>query len=421
MNKFNKLIPVAGALALLCTSGGAHAFDMTNGDWKFSFNGNVNVDYVFSSCESSSTAKAITTVGGACTGTASGSSVSNIGNGLLPAAMSFGVATTEEGYDIAAHFGLYPGISTNDGGSPNLQQGVPAGTNVALGTTGLDVRQVYMTFGNKDLGTFTLGRNFGLFGFDAIINDMTIPGVGVAGGLSGSSPANTSLGSIGFGYIYTDTLAQMDYTTPDYAGFNATLGIFDPINSLTAPGTAQPKTAPGVHGKLAYTYAFNKGTKLYLSSAFLDQSQKYLVGTTPYSYNGFGIDALAKLDINAFQAMAYYYRGSGLGTTGLFVLSDDGLGDKRASSGYLLQGTYTINKLKLGLNYGVSKLSYANAADQLSVPDLLKSNSKVTAGLYYSLTKHLTLLTEVSDVDTKAHDGNSNRSVNGNIGAFLSF
>ncbi len=140
---------MAGVMSLLCASGSAHAFDMSNGDWKFSFNGNINVDYVFSSCESSSTAKAITTVGGACTGTASGSSVSNIGNGLLPAAMSFGVATTEEGYDIAAHFGLYPGVSTNDGGSPNLQQGAPSGTNVALGTTGLDVRQVYMTFGNK--------------------------------------------------------------------------------------------------------------------------------------------------------------------------------------------------------------------------------------------------------------------------------
>jgi len=26
------------------------------------------------------------------------------------------------------------------------------------------------------------------------------------------------LGSIGLGYIYVDTLAQMDYTTPDYSG-----------------------------------------------------------------------------------------------------------------------------------------------------------------------------------------------------------
>lgn len=421
MNRFSRIIPVAGVMSLLCASGAAHAFDMVNGDWKFSFNGNINVHYIYSDCESASSAKAITTVGGACTGSASGSSVSNVGNGLLPAAMSFGVATTQGGYDITAHFGLYPGISTNDGGSPNVQQGSPAGTNVALGTTGLDVRQVYMTFGNKDMGTFTLGRNFGLFGFDAIINDMTLPGVGVAGSFSTATPSNTSLGSIGFGYIYTDTLAQMNYTTPDYAGFNATLGIFDPINSLTAPGPAAPKSAPGVHGKLTYTYAFDKGTKLYLSSAFLDQKQKYLIGATPYSYNGFGVDALAKLDIDAFEAVAYYYRGSGLGTTGLFFLSDDGLGNKRNSSGYLLQGSYTINKVKLGVNYGVSRLGYANNADQANVPNLLKSNSKVTAGVYYSLTKNLTLLSEISDVDTKAHNGDSNRSISGNVGAFLSF
>ena len=31
------------------------------------------------------------------------------------------------------------------------------------------MRQVYMTFGNKDMGTFTLGRNIGLFGADAIL------------------------------------------------------------------------------------------------------------------------------------------------------------------------------------------------------------------------------------------------------------
>jgi predicted porin len=87
----------------------------------------------------------------------------------------------------------------------------------------------------------------------------------------------------------------------------------------------------------------------------------------------------------------------------------------------LLQGTYTLGKLKLGLNYGVSKLSFANSADATAVPDLLDSNNKVTAGAYYSLTKNLTLLTEVSDVWTKAHDGGENKSVNGNVGAFLSF
>jgi predicted porin len=414
-----RAIPIAGAL--LGFSGVANAVDITSGDWKFSFNGNINVHYIYSSCEDSTSAKSIVTVGGACTGSATGSSVSNVSNGLLPAAMSFGVSTTQAGLDLSGHFGLYPGISTNDGGSPNVQQGAPAGSNVGLGTTGLDVRQVYMSFGNKEIGTFMLGRNFGLFGFDAIIDDMTIVGVGVPGAMSSATPANTTLGSIGFGYIYTDTLAQMNYTTPDYSGFNATVGIYDPLNSLTAAGTSTPKGAPGVHGKLAYTHNFAKDTKLYLSTAAIQQKQSYVIDTTSYSYSALGIDVLAKLNVDAFEALAYYYHGSGLGTTALFVLSDDGLGNKRNSAGYLLQGTYTIDKVKLGVNYGVSKLDYANSGDEAAVPNLLDSNSKITGGVYYALTKNLTLLTEVSDINTKAHNDDKNHSNSFNAGAFFSF
>ncbi len=73
------------------------------------------------------------------------------------------------------------------------------------------------------------------------------------------------------------------------------------------------------------------------------------------------------------------------------------------------------------MNYGVSKLQYANYTDSLDTPTLLDSNNKVTGGAYYSLTKNLTLLAEVSDVWTKAHDGGENKSIDGNIGAFLSF
>ena len=217
-----KLYPLApwaaGVLmGLIGMPAGAVDLKTADGAWTFSIDGNVNVHYIYSKCENSPSA---VDGGLACTGTASGSNVSNIGNGLLPAAFTFGVATTQGDYDLSAHLGLYPGIATNDGGSPNLQANGPG--NTALGTTGLDVRQVYMTFGNKDMGTFLFGRNFGLFGFDAIINDMTLPGVGGAGSASGAAPANTTLGSIGLGYIYVDTLAQMDYTTPDFSGANFT-------------------------------------------------------------------------------------------------------------------------------------------------------------------------------------------------------
>jgi predicted porin len=413
------------AIAGILAGTTAGAFDIESDGWKFSVNGNINVDYIYSSCESTGKAVTIATVGGACTATASGSDVSNVGNGLLPAALTFGIATTQNGFDIAAHFGLYPGIASNDGGSPNLQSGTGGLSNVALATTGLDVRQVFMTFGNKDIGTFTFGRNFGLFAFDAIINDMTLPGVGVAGSASTASPSNTTLGSIGFGYLYVDTLAQMNYTTPDIAGFNATIGIFDPLNELTASGTNLPKKAPGFQAKATYTLKFSDDVKFYASVSGLTQKQDYTAGedsTIPVvQFTSTGFDVFAKLDVAGLEIDASRYQGKGLGTTGLFILADDGLGNPRRSSGYLLQATYKISDLKLGVNYGVSKLQYANYLDSLAIPDLLDSNNKVTAGAYYSLTKNLTLLAEVSDVWTKAHDGGENKSVDGNFGAFLSF
>jgi predicted porin len=418
------LASIAAGVVTLAAALPASAIDLTNADgtWKFSLNGNVNVDYIYSNCEKASKVAPVVTVGGACTGDASGNSVSSIANGLLPAAFVFGVSTTQDGIDLAAHLGLYPGIATNDGGSPNLQQTAGGNPNVGLGTTGLDLRQVYMTFGNKDMGTFTLGRNFGLFGFDAIINDMTLIGVGVGGGASGPSPANTTLGSIGFGYIYVDTLAQMNYTTPDFSGANLTVGIFEPVNSLTEPGIPAAKSAPGFHGKIAWSGKFGDDMKLSLSATGIEQKQDYdLSATTAGSFRSVGGDVFAKLDVGSLSLTASGYDGKGMGTTGLYFLADDGHGNARPSYGYLLQGTYAIQQVKFGVNYGVSRLAFANAADRAAVPDLLAENAKVTGGVYYSLTKNLTLLGEVSRVWTIAHNDGENKSTDVNVGAFLAF
>src|SRR5438132_5408496 len=354
---------VAGVLlAVVALPVGAVELKPSDGNWTFSISGNVNVHYIYSECEDSTTP---TVAGGlACQGTLSGSNVSNISNGLLPAAFSFGVTTTQNGIDIGAHLGLYPGVVANDGGSPNLQQtGTAVGTNTALATTGLDIRQVYMTFGNKELGTVTLGRNIGLFGADVILNDMTLPGVGVAGSASGAAPANTTLGSIGLGYIYTDWLAQIDYTTPDFSGLNFTIGIFDPINALLVPDPVGKK-APGFHGKVAWTMPISNTMKFYGSATFISQKQNFepLAGT-PYDYNGTGFDVFARIDVEDLEAFAYYYHGSGLGTTALFLLSADAAGNTRDSDGFLVQATYKVGAVKFGVNYGESKLDLANAGD----------------------------------------------------------
>src|SRR6185312_1478688 len=144
----------------------ARAIDVTAGKWTLSFDGNVNAHYIYSSCE---THPAVVGGGLACVAADSSSSVSN---GLLPAALTISGATNQDGYDLGFTFGLYPGISTNDGGSPNLQAADNSNFgHTALGTAGLDIRQVFLTVGTSTMGTIMAGRNIGLFGADAILND----------------------------------------------------------------------------------------------------------------------------------------------------------------------------------------------------------------------------------------------------------
>src|SRR5437763_17183688 len=131
-----------------------------------------------------------------------------------------------------------------------------------------------MTIGNKEQYIFTLGRNIVLVCADVIHNDMKLPGVGVAGSASGAAPANTTLGSIGLGYIYTDWLAQIDYTTPDFSGLNFTIGIFDPINALGVAGPVGKK-APGFHGKVAWTVPISNTMKFYGSATFSSQKHDF--------------------------------------------------------------------------------------------------------------------------------------------------
>src|SRR3982074_3949748 len=89
---------IAAALAAMCAPA-AHAVDVTAGDWKLSFDGNVNADYIYSHCAALTDAKVV--AGGlTCVAPGDGQrSSSSVSNGLLPAAPSISAATTQQGYD----------------------------------------------------------------------------------------------------------------------------------------------------------------------------------------------------------------------------------------------------------------------------------------------------------------------------------
>lgn len=421
----NQRFSLLGAIVLATLAApSAHAIDVTAGQWTLSFDGNVNANYIYSHCaQYPAGVPATADLPLACTSSTSDSS-SSVSNGLLPAALTVSGSTVQDGLKIGFTFGLYPGISTNDGGSPNLQSG---GSHTALGTAGLDIRQVFLTVGNDQFGTIMAGRNIGLFGADAILNDMTLLGVGAGNG-NYAAPANTSLGSIGLGYIYTDWLSQINYTTPDLGGTKVTVGIFDPLNSLTQAPINH--STPGFQGKIAYTAG-----PLYLSASGLYQQQRIpctglTAGgcSTGGSYDAFGAHAFdigGKYDVGGLEFAGWYYRAKGVGTTGLFAFNYDDLGNARDSDGFLAQVTYTVGRDKMGLNYGSSKLdptAFDISSCTLGAASCaLERNSKWSLGNYFNITSNLLLVTEFTRVTSVNIFNTSINSWNLNAGLFLKF
>ncbi|MGH8291444.1 MAG: porin [Steroidobacteraceae bacterium] len=424
----NQRTGLLGAIVLAALAApSARAIDVTAGAWTLSFDGNVNANYIYSNCQDHNDVAG----GLACVSDTTSDDSSAVSNGLLPAALTVSGATTQDGENLGFTFGLYPGISTNDGGSPNLED--IANTDdghTALGTAGLDIRQVFLTVGNSSWGTIMAGRNIGLFGADAILNDMTLLGVGAGNG-DYAAPANTSLGSIGLGYIYTDWLSQINYTTPNMSGAKVTVGIFDPLNTLGQVPVNH--STPGLQAKIAYTMG-----SLYLSASGLYQQQRVLCGnlaagacalTAPtgayVSYGSSAFDIGGKYDLNGFEVMGWYYHGNGVGTTGLFVNSNDAMGAPRSSDGYIAQVTYKMGNTKLGVNYGVSDLD-GTALDHSTfcggvVGCLVKRNDKWSLGLYQNVTDNLLFVAEFSRLESSNEADQQNSSWNVNAGLFLKF
>jgi predicted porin len=403
MNMRTKLAIAAGAAIWMVPMTRAVAgIDVTAGDWKIDFSGNVNAFYVGTSCD---VPNANPIQGGvACTGDHSVS----IRNGLLPAALVFSATTRQSDLDINVTVGFYPGINSDIAGGAVNSTGSP----VALQSPGIDARQVFFTFGDASWGTVKMGRDIGLFGKDAILNDMTLLGVGTASG--NPAPSNTSLGRIGVGYIYTDWQPQISYTTASFGGFSGTVGVFQPLAPLDGTGyTAH--NSPQLQAGLAYAWGDPKSGGM-TGKVWLDVISQHLklnsgdvadavaIGKAT-DYTGTSVDGGVKVDIAGLEAVLYGYTGKGVGTTGLYYLATSALGETRKSDGGYVQATYKFDKLKIGLSYGVSDLKLADDEVADAANHLVKRNESGVFGLYYSLTKSVTLVGEF--IATKSEDWSS--------------
>lgn len=370
------------------------------------FSGSVNGFYVHDNPDTPSATTSV--VGGiASVGTKNSSAIRN---GLLPGYLTVSVSTVQEGWDIGAFFGMYPGINSAAWGALGANNG---GQPTALATAGIDFRQTYMTFGRKGLGTVKIGRDIGLFGSEGILNDITLLSSGTPG--NNVAPANTTLGRIGVGYIYTDFQPQITYTSPNFSGLQASVGVFQPLESLSGP--AQSNSAPGFQGKLTYDGKLGGiGTRLWVSGV----TQKHDI-VSGGSYTGQGLDFGGKVTVGPLAVTGYYYTAKGLGTTVLGLLDTDDAGDARKSDGFYVQALATFGKIGIGGSYGESSLHYADAADRIANPNLLDTNSSYVGQLRYGLTSWVTLIGEYIHSEAKAHSGNEASSDAMALGGILFF
>jgi len=427
MNK-NIKHAVAGAVLAMSASAAHAGIVIPAGDWTLDVNGNVNA---FGSWSKFDHAASITGGIAGAKDQAGEDTTQSINTGLLPAWLGFTGKTRQNDLDVEFTMSLQPNVSSNG------STGDGAG-NVGPNTL---FRQSYVSFGDKSWGSVKLGKDIGIFASDAILNDMTLLGVGGAAGNSGTS---TTLGGIGTGYIYAAWKGQIAYTTPNLNGFQATVGIVNPNQGIvrnigTLDGNTSVTDKPnianlyqdrfGLEGKASYTFAQdNFSGKIWVGGA--SYKLKYGTNTAAATTTGTLNEYTASVadigaNINAGNAglTAYYYKGEGVGTTLMFGNGFDTASGtskgKRDSDGGYVQATYVLpTKTKAGIAYGRSNLDLASGE---AASALVDSNERITVGLYHPLTKHLNLVAEWNDIETRAHDGKKNQQTTGSLGAILFF
>ncbi len=348
----------------------------------------------------------------------------NMTTGLLPNYLTVSGKTRQNDLDVTFLISIQPGIS-----SKHSLNGAATGEN----------RQQYLTFGDASWGSVKLGKDIGIYASDAILNDMTLLGVGSgAGNLAGGT---TTLGRIGTGYMYADWKNQIAYTSPNFNGFSFTGGVSQGWNADNSTGRAGSQ--PAFEGKASYSFAGDVSGKVWVSGIsqkaeginsvaaadgyYAVSQSTHLIALVPAVVANAGTKATARaadigVNVNfaGFGATAYYGEGKGTGTTIQFNGGFDDVGAKRKSTDWYAQGTYTLPGVgtKLGVSYGESELKMTADDSETGGHHV---NSMLVVGAYHPLTKHLNLVAEYSDAKEKETGLDSAKAKTVSLGAILFF
>ena len=416
-----KLVPVLAVSALLATASVSpvQAFDVggVNG-WKLSTDGIVDVFSVYQTTTPlPGGARSISFLSGAS------DQYQNFGVkvGLLPSVVGLNVtAPTVNGVDSSVRVGIYPSIQNSS-------------TNRFDVSPNVDFREINYT-AKGAYGELLAGRALNLYQGKNILTDMTL----LTAGVVPAPGTSTTLGHIGYGYLYTNFGPQIRYTTPDLSGAKVAFSVNEPYKISSA--TAKTPT-PRLETEISYAKTLGGATVQTWGSALYQSATRSATtlnadGTTsPTARPGEQNTSLGgavgiQTSFSGLDLLASGYYGEGLGMISVQdgdefgSSSTDAAGQERTQYGFLVQATYMLTPaVKLGVNYGQTRQDKSDSDAKLlgtagfGVP--MAKQEAAVAMVTYNFNKFTQFIAEYSYAQNTWMDGAKQHSNSFDVGTMF--
>jgi hypothetical protein len=254
-----------------------------------------------------------------------------------------------------------------------------------------DVRQGYAKV-EGPWGSFLAGRTRTLISRGATdINVLYAHrwGVGFPNAIDSKGPTQ---GMVGFGVLGSGFAAAMIYATPVLAGFQLSVGAFDPA-TLGGPGWngtkfARPEAELTFEKKFGYSgkivlFANGAHQKLYKPGICLPSA------TNPCDETVMGVGYGGRFELGPVHLGAAGYYGKGLGLS--YALENsyavaDAETHLRWSDGYYVQSQFVIGKFDLFAGWGIARIFLTDLDRATTALSVIKYQMGINGGIVFNVT-----------------------------------
>lgn len=285
----------------------------------------------------------------------------------------------------------------------------------------VDLREVYLRI-DGPWGGLLAGRNMGIFSRGPISLDYDIEhnfGLGSPCMIVNRAPSwgpIAACGHVGFGVLFPAFNAQISYNTPEFSGFQLTVGIFDPAAVKESAYTRTP--LPRVEGEL--TFKVPKYFHAEVSGSWQRLANEDLscpAGSPPGCKRDLAVDSLggaisAGVNAGPVQLGATGFAGQGLGIWA--AIEDYPVFSAGSTGGYLLRhqkgfagfGAVNFGNTKIAAGVGQTMISKVSTDPerftQLNFP---AKQFGISAGIYQGILENIVLGLDFFRADTTWQPG----------------